>query len=292
MKRNVLIHAVLGGALLFAVGSARAQGPGGPGGPGHHPPFGGGPGPELMGFEGPHGGKVVKGAPFSATTTSEHTETLQDGNTIHRTTSGTVARDSQGRSRNEMTFTGVGPVAAPGGSTRKMVAISDPVGGFRYMLNDEKKEAHKMAMKTPGGEKAEAYKEREQAHEQKEEASGALKTESLGTQMVNGVSAQGTRKTYTIAAGQMGNEKAIQIVSERWYSPDLQMAVKSTRTDPRFGTTTFSLTNIQKAEPAASLFTVPADYAVKTGGPGGHRGPHGGGAAAADAPPAPPSETN
>jgi hypothetical protein len=293
MKRNVLIHVVLGGALLFAVGPARAQGPGGPGGPGHHPPFGG-PGPELMGFEGPHGGKVVKGAPFSATTASESTETLQDGNTIHRTSSGTVARDSQGRSRHEMTFTGVGPVAAAGGSAHKMVAISDPVGGFHYMVNDEKKEVHKMAIKTGNADKAEEFKEKMQAHEAKEEASGALKTESLGTQVVNGVSAQGTRSTHTIAAGQIGNEKAIQIVSERWYSPDLQTVVKSTRTDPRFGTTTFNLTNIQKAEPAASLFTVPADYAVKTGGPGGpgHRGPHGGGAAPADAPPAPPSETN
>jgi hypothetical protein len=64
-------------------------------------------------------------------------------------------------------------------------------------------------------------------------------------------------------------------VSERWYSPDLQTVVKSTRTDPRFGTTTFSLSNIQKAEPAATLFAVPADYTVKEGAPGhGHR--HGG----------------
>lgn len=287
MKRNVWMHAVLGGALLFTVGSARAQGPEGPGGPGHHPPLGG-PGPELMGFEGPHGGKVVKGAPFSATTTSETTETLQDGNAIHRTASGTVARDSQGRSRHEMTFTGVGPVAASG-ATHKMVAISDPVGGFHYMLNEEKKEAHKIAIKT--NDQAEAFKEKAQAREQQEEASGALKTESLGTQMINGVSAQGTRITHTIAAGQIGNEKAIQSVTERWYSPDLQVVVKSTRTDPRFGTTTYNLTNIQKAEPAASLFTIPADYTVKTGGPG-HRGPHGGGPAPADAPPAPPSETN
>ena len=74
------------------------------------------------------------------------------------------------------------------------------------------------------------------------------------------------------------------MVSERWYSPDLQTVVKSTRSDPRFGTTTFSLTNIQKAEPAAALFTVPADYTVKAGGPG-HRGPgHHGGPGPADAP--------
>jgi len=43
--------------------------------------------------------------------------------------------------------------------------------------------------------------------------------------------------------------------------------VKSTRTDPRFGNTTYSVTNIQRTEPAASLFTVPADYTVETGRP-------------------------
>ncbi len=124
-----------------------------------------------------------------------------------------------------------------------------------------------------------------QARQQQEEASGALKVDSLGTQIINGVSAEGTRTTRTIAAGEIGNNAPIQIVSERWYSPDLQTVVQSTRTDPRFGTTTFSLSNIQKAEPAATFFTVPADYAVKAGGPG-HA--HHGGAAAGVAP-APPA---
>jgi hypothetical protein len=292
MKRNVLMHVFLGGALIFAAGTTRAQGPGGPGGPGgHHPPPFGEP-MELMGFEGMHGGKVVKGAPFSATSSSETSQTLQDGTAIHRTSQGAIYRDSQGRSRHEVSFAGAGPLAASGG-THKMIGIADPVAGVHYMLNPDKKEAHKMTIKAKGAgnaDEAEAFKEKLQAREQQEEASGALKTESLGTQVVNGVSAQGTRVIHTIAAGQIGNDKAIQIVSERWYSPDLQTVVKSTRTDPRFGTTTFNLTNIQKAEPAATLFAVPVDYTVKAGGPG-RRGPRGGGPVPSDAP-APPSETN
>lgn len=287
MMRNGWMHLVLGSALVLGAGTARAQGPG-PGGEGHPPPPFGGP-MELMGFEGMHGGKVVKGAPFSATSTSETTQTLQDGTAIHRTTQGALYRDSQGRSRREMSFTGVGPLAAAGG-THKMVAISDPVAGVHYMLNADTKVANKMTVRTGSGatgDKAQAFHQRMEQREQKEEASGALKTESLGTQVINGVSAEGTRTTHTIAAGEIGNDKPIVVVSERWYSPDLQTVVKSTRTDPRFGTTTFSLTNIQKAEPAASLFTVPADYAVKEGGPGGpHR--HGGGPSPADAP-APPT---
>lgn len=46
------------------------------------------------------------------------------------------------------------------------------------------------------------------------------------------------------------------------------------RSDPRMGDTVFQLTNIQRAEPATTLFQVPADYTVKQGGPGGPRGMH------------------
>jgi hypothetical protein len=280
MKRNGWMHLVLGAALVLGVGTAVAQGPGG----GHRGPFGGPM--ELMGFEGMHGGKVVTGAPFSATSTSTTNQTLQDGKaTINRTVQGAIYRDSQGRSRREVTFTGVGPLAATGG-THKMVAISDPVAGAHFMLNPDKKVAYKMTSPAGGtAAKAQAFQQKMQARQQQEEASGALKVESLGTQVVNGVSAEGTRTTRTIAAGEIGNSAPIQIVSERWYSPDLQTVVQSTRTDPRFGTTTFSLSNIQKAEPAATLFTVPADYTVQAGGPG--HGHHGGTVAGvAPAPPA------
>ncbi len=289
MMRNAWMSFVLGGALVLGAGNARAQGEPGAGGP---PPMGGPM--ELMGFEGMHGGKAVKGAPFSATSNSETTQTLQDGTVIHRTSTGSLSRDSEGRSRREITFNGVGPLAAEGGA-HTMVSISDPVAGAHLMLNPEKKVAHKMTFHAHGGadangDKADAFHQKMEAREQADIASGALKTESLGTQMMNGVNAQGTRTTRTIAAGKIGNDKAIQVVSERWYSPDLQMVVKSTRSDPRFGTTTFSLTNIQKAEPAAALFTVPSNYTVKEGDMGGgrrggHR--HGGPPPAGDVPPAP-----
>jgi hypothetical protein len=91
--------------------------------------------------------------------------------------------------------------------------------------------------------------------------------ESLGTQGVNGVSAQGTRTTVTIPAGQIGNDRPIQVVSERWFSTDLQMLVKSSNSDPRFGETTYNLTNINQAAPDPSLFQIPADYTALQGMP-------------------------
>jgi hypothetical protein len=261
---------VLSGALVLSAAAVEAQrhGPDGP------PPFGAPM--ELMGFEGMHGGKVVKGAPFSATATSETTSTLQDGSVLHRTSQVSMYRDTQGRLRHEATFTGFGPLAASG-TPKKMVMISDPVAGVHFMLDDEQKVARKSALHAHSGSgaaAAPAFEGKMQDRMRQEEAAGLLKTESLGTQTINGVVAEGTRTTHVIPAGQIGNEKALQVISERWYSADLQIVLKSTRTDPRFGTTTYTVTSLQRAEPAATLFTVPAEYTVETGGRGA-RGPGG-----------------
>jgi hypothetical protein len=237
----------------------------------------GGPGPfvervevlGLLGLEEMQGGRAVTGAPFSAMAVSQSTQTLADGNHISRKTQVNLYRDAQGRFRREVTLAGIGPLQASG-QPKSFVMIHDPVAGTGYVLEPDQKLARKMpglpGMKGLGAgvgpHGAFGYKEFKGANE------GSVKTESLGTQTLNGVSADGTRYTRTIAAGEIGNEKPITIVSERWYSSDLQLVVKSTRTDPRFGTTTYTLTNLQRAEPAASLFTVPADYTVQEGGPG------------------------
>jgi hypothetical protein len=73
------------------------------------------------------------------------------------------------------------------------------------------------------------------------------------------------RTTITIPAGQEGNERPIETVVDSWYSPDLQMAILSTRSDPRTGETVTRYTNIVRGEPAHSLFEVPADYKITPG---------------------------
>jgi hypothetical protein len=95
-----------------------------------------------------------------------------------------------------------------------------------------------------------------------------VSTESLGVQTMEGVAVEGTRTKRTIAAGAMGNERPIEVVSESWYSADLQVVVYSKRNDPRIGEDTYRLTNIQRSEPAAALFAVPADYKLEEDSPG------------------------
>ena len=86
--------------------------------------------------------------------------------------------------------------------------------------------------------------------------------QQLGTKVVEGVQADGTRSTLTIPAGQIGNDNPIQIVDEVWRSADLQVIVHSEHSDPRMGTTVYSLQNISRSDPPPALFQVPADYTV------------------------------
>ena len=80
--------------------------------------------------------------------------------------------------------------------------------------------------------------------------------------MIEGVLAEGTRTVVSIPAGQIGNERAIEIGSQRWYAKDLQVLVLSRHTDPRFGDTTYSRLDIVPGEPASALFEVLSDYTL------------------------------
>jgi hypothetical protein len=88
------------------------------------------------------------------------------------------------------------------------------------------------------------------------------KTESLGKQMIEGIEAEGTRSTATIGAGEIGNRLPIEIVDERWYSPELQTLLMSKHHDPRSGDTIYRITNINRSEPDRSLFDIPSDYTL------------------------------
>ena len=87
--------------------------------------------------------------------------------------------------------------------------------------------------------------------------------EDLGQQTIEGVAANGTRSIIEIAAGAIGNEQPIRILSEQWFSPDLQVLVLTKHVDPRAGETIYRLNGIVRAEPAHSLFELPPDYTLK-----------------------------
>src|SRR5581483_785108 len=258
-------------AALLVSATAYAQAPGPPLGPpgearGPHGVFG----RADLGF-GHEMWKVVKGAPYSADISDQVVQTLADGNTIQRTTNGHIARDSQGRTYVQQTLTG-GPLAQNG--PRTVTFIADPIEGYSYVLNANTKTAMRRAIKTPAAGAKPPHPNR--AFGPGEEAQGKsvnrVETE-LGTQNLNGVMATGKSVTHTIPAGEIGNAQPIVSTSETWYSSDLQIPILAKRTDPRSGQSIYSVTNIQRAEPQASLFQVPSDYKIQDANVHGSGGP-------------------
>ena len=290
MNRNLIRSLILGCLLVLYAGIAGAQQAPPP--PPHAagmmqagpegelpPPFG--ERIELLGFGGTHGGKVVTGAPLSAVAVSETAQTLADGNRITRKTQTNIFRDSQGRIRREINLSGFGLIANSE-PPKSFIVINDPVAGTTFMLHPDQKTAEKIERPFARMNGAMNQAMREKRGLRQEENNPNLKREDLGTrsfavtnaggQYSEGVTAQGTRVTKTIPAGQIGNEKPITIVREVWYSNDLQMVVMSKHSDPWSGETNFSLTNIQRAEPDAALFAVPSDYTVTQRHPRAGRG--------------------
>jgi len=210
-------------------------------------------------------GPPVKGAPYSAEAVNETIQTLADGNRIVQRTSAMQYRDSDGRERREET------------SAMGVIFITDPVAATRYTLHPDSQTAEKSPLPS------EVQLVRNSAVAtiatvERLDAAGGLatgpanaKTEQLGNMFIEGVQAHGTRTTRTIPAGQIGNDRPIYIVDERWYSPDLKMTIMTKHSDPRAGDTNFQMKNINRSSPPPTLFEVPPGYAVNAGG--GRGGP-------------------
>lgn len=240
------------------------------------------------------GGEPVKGAPYSAEAVTQTTQTLADGSRIVNSSSSMIYRDSEGRERREESIGKLGAMSAEG-TPVKAIFISDPVAKASYSLDAATHTAHKMVAFGTGlgtgmgmgigsvGTTSVAIVRHGTSvatnHSYSDSAGApapgmfvetrviggndkAAKVENLGVQTIEGVQAEGTRTTVTIPAGQIGNERDINVVSERWYSQELQALILSKHSDPRMGETTYKLTNINRAEPLHSMFEVPSDYTI------------------------------
>ena len=202
-------------------------------------------------------GAPVLNAPYSATITTEVSQELRDGNRIERRFTSLVARDSRGRVRREQQLAGIGAFLPPGDV--RMISISDPAAGVHYALDPERKVAMRSRPMVPGGGSVPDGT----VIMRREGPEPGAATTSLGTRVIEGLTVEGTRTTIMLPAGAVGNQRPIEVVSERWYSPDLRVVVSSTRTDPRLGQTTYRLQNIDRSQPAPELFRVPAGYRIE-----------------------------
>lgn len=193
-------------------------------------------------------GSTVKGRPFSATEENRSLQVLGNGTRIENNKTAKRFRDADGRTRLE--------------DAEGKITIVDPVAGFRATLDPKTKIATKS--RANGGS---AFGNPSiNVRSVRPGNTGSELREFLGVQSVNGASARGERLTITIPKGEIGNDRELKVVTERWNSEDLGMLIKSTNTDPRYGDTVYELTNIKLTAPDPSLFQIPADYTVRENG--------------------------
>ena len=263
------------GLILFTAGlatAATAQAdnlPPPPPGPGPVMSMHVGPGGDAMYF-GVGDGKQVKGFPMSGSFIVTRDTTLSDGTHIHNVSQTKIYRDAEGRVRREIGIDLNMP--STGAVKRTMIMIIDPVAGYRYMLNPDKKTARQLPLHGPGHSAGGAADLPGPSGDGPKffarfKDSVAVNTEELGSKAINGIQAQGTRVTRTIPAGEIGNDKPIQVVTERWVAVDLQVPLLVKHSDPLMGVVTSELTNITRGEQDAVLFQVPSDYKLESAKP-------------------------
>jgi hypothetical protein len=234
----------------------------------------------------------VTGAPYQAEQVSRSVQTLSDGTVITHESKGMIARDAQGRMREDIYQTHSGEVnGREMDRTLQSAMVGDPVAHMMLFWADEKsKVAMQMQLPSlpkgpmtamlsapppppppPGGAMAGVSL----GTRGKTGAAGGTsgdgprlmvnqeRTEELGRQSIEGVLVSGKRITTTIPTGKVGNDRPIVVVHEEWRSPELKILVKTIDTDPRTGEQTMELQGLVRTDPDAALFQAPAGYQVK-----------------------------
>jgi hypothetical protein len=213
-------------------------------------------------------GPVVTDAPFSADATTTVTQILGDGTRIEQTTNARFYRDRAGRVRREQTILGLGALA--GGTMQTITIDPDPGDGTAYTLDPATRTARRvprLAIPLAGNMMVRTTTNtvivQGRSGASPIAGMGVSPTEEiLGARQLEGVRALGRKTTTVIPTGQIGNDRPIEITDERWESPELRMLLYSRNSDPRTGVVEYRLTNINRAEPPADLFTIPSDYTL------------------------------
>lgn len=189
----------------------------------------------------------VPGLPFSATLVIEWERELPDGSTQVLRTINLIARDSRGRTRNEIRR--LMPESFHGSPELTGVHLYDPETGIRTTLLPAQQTARREYIpKQPSAPNP--------------PNSSAVKTEDLGTTTLNGLQAKGTRRIYTVSSAEIDDGEPFEVESETWYSTELQLNLLVRYADPRTGVQTAGVSGLKREEQPATLFEVPQDYKI------------------------------
>jgi len=203
----------------------------------------------------------VLNAPYSAKRRFTSAQKSADG-TINRSESGgSEARDSLGRtfSAAERKWTYLRGKKSVLGS-EMLYRIHDPVAKTDTKWDTTAKQVKVIHWpeRTPEGDAPETQCQAACA-EFTMKPSGS--DEKIGVKIIAGVVAEGTRNSYTIPSGEP-DAQPIVVVHERWYCPELKIAILETNDDPRSGSWRNELVDIVRGEPDVAQYHPPANYVV------------------------------
>jgi TonB family protein len=187
-------------------------------------------------------------APFSARVLLELTETLPDGTTATHKTFNTIARDSQGRTRNEVRFWNPSNGSEPNLNYGTLYEPSSHVRTYIYPGTHFARE-FVVSLDSSIGEQTST-----------DSSVPPVQKEDLGVNSRDGLRLVGSRETVIYPSGNSASPESITVTKEIWYSPELQIVFSIKRTDPRIGTQTVVVTDLKREEPSASLLLVPPEY--------------------------------
>lgn len=204
--------------------------------------------------------QLMVNAPFSGQERIEASQTLAGGTRVDRPAHDgqKVWRDSQGRIRMETTFVS-GPTTVKNLPT--LVEIQDPAAGYIYLMDDVNKIAHRIKATVVKQQDLEKLLTRVVPAGAKGGPQPQSSQQDLGTETMDGMLVHGTRTTTVFPTGSRGNDGPYSTTRDVWYSPDLNMVIRTIINGAGAGSTD-GIANLSRNEPDPSLFVVPADYSV------------------------------
>jgi hypothetical protein len=228
---------------------------------------------------GPLSGPPIVDSAFSADATTTVQQTLENGTQVERRATARYYRDRAGHVRVEQVLPGVA-AQHPAAPRERITILPDTASGTVYTLDPISRTASigprsgadwavggGDSFAVPlGGARFLIFVHGEPLRRRSGLAGNPIEQEPLGNRQISNLDVVGRRITTTILAGQAGNSRPMQVVDERWDSPQLKMVVYARHADPRTALIDYRLTNISRNEPAADLFAIPDGYTVSATG--------------------------
>ena len=200
----------------------------------------------------------IPNAPFSGTVRVERTDIQRNGNTLQLWSEREIARDNEGRIYNE--YRPFVPTTTKTVPDAIVIHLYDPQNRMTEFLYPEQKTYRMMILNRPP--KTDTPDDFASPTAASAPSSEFTRQEDLGYRTITGLQVHGVRVTQTLTAAESGTGQEVTVTNEYWYSEALRLNLATKHNDPRSGSVTMTVTQIDRGQPSAGLFDVPGDYTM------------------------------